>query len=177
MGLCKVCLGCRAAVERCYRWGLRRLNLEAAKAVKYGNLPPEEALKFVTINPAIQLAIEDRVGSLEPGKQADVVIWSGDPLSVRSHAETVFIDGREMFSLERDAKLRNQNAMHRQRIIQKLKKEGPSRGGGGDGPASDGIDELEAARERAMLDMLNRRGSLNSNMPGECGCGIIHSGQ
>ena len=61
----------------------RRLNIEAAKAVKYGGVPPEEALKFVTLNPAKQLRIEDRVGSIEVGKDADFVVWSGDPLSSR----------------------------------------------------------------------------------------------
>ena len=59
----------------------RRLNLEAAKAVKYGGVPPEEALKFVTLNPAKQLRIDEHVGSLEPGKDADLVVWSGSPLS------------------------------------------------------------------------------------------------
>lgn len=155
----------------------RRLNLEAAKAVKYGNLKEEEALKFVTINPAIQLGLEKRVGSLEPGKEADVVIWSGDPLSVSSHAERVFVDGREMFSLDMDAKLRKQNNENRQRIIQKLKKEPPARGGGGEGPKDSEMDDADAVRERIMLDMLNRRGSLDSNMPGECGCGLVHGVQ
>ncbi|MBX3381406.1 MAG: amidohydrolase family protein [Phycisphaeraceae bacterium] len=153
----------------------RRLNLEAAKAVKYGNLSEEEALKFVTINPAIQLGIEKRVGSLEPGKEADVVIWSADPLSVGAHAERVYIDGREMFSLEMDAKLRKQNNDNRQRVIQKLKKEGPSRGGGGEASRESESDDEADFRERVMLDMLNRRGSLDSNMPGECGCGLVHS--
>ena len=59
----------------------RHLNHEAAKAMKYGGLSPEEALKFVTLNPAKQLRIEKYVGSLEPGKQADLAIWSGPPLS------------------------------------------------------------------------------------------------
>jgi len=58
----------------------RRMNLEAAKAVKYGGVPEEEALKFVTINPARQLRVDGRVGSLEPGKDADFVVWSGHPL-------------------------------------------------------------------------------------------------
>ncbi len=62
----------------------RRLNLEAAKAVKYGGVPETEALKFVTLNPAKQLRIDERVGSLEPGKDADLVVWSGSPLSTLS---------------------------------------------------------------------------------------------
>ena len=62
----------------------RRLNTEAAKAVKYGGTPEVEALKFVTINPAKQLRIDQRVGSLEPGKDADFVIWSRSPLDSRT---------------------------------------------------------------------------------------------
>ena len=101
----------------------RRMNVEAAKAVKYGGLAPEEAIKFVTINPAIQLAIEDRVGSLEAGKDADIVIWSGDPLSTMSRAETVFVDGREYFSLDQDMAHRERIASERERLIQKLMRE------------------------------------------------------
>ena len=62
----------------------RRMNLEAAKAVKYGDLDEAEALKLVTINPAKQLRIDKYVGSLEIGKDADFVIWSGHPLSTYS---------------------------------------------------------------------------------------------
>ncbi|MEZ6317365.1 MAG: amidohydrolase family protein [Phycisphaerales bacterium] len=100
----------------------RRLNTEAAKAVKYsdGRITPEEALKFVTINPAKQLMIDDHVGSLERGKDADVVVWSGDPLSVYSKPEHVYVDGRELFSLELDAQLREHNRAERQRLIQKI---------------------------------------------------------
>ncbi|MEQ9094917.1 MAG: amidohydrolase family protein [Phycisphaerales bacterium] len=101
----------------------RRMNVEAAKAVKYGGLSPEEAIKFVTINPAIQLAIDDRVGSLEKGKDADLVIWSGDPLSTMSRAERVFVDGREYFSIEKDKAHRERIASERERLIQKLMRE------------------------------------------------------
>ena len=80
-----------------------RMNIEAAKAVKYGGLSEEEALKFVTINPAKQLRIEDRVGSIEPGKDADLVIWSGDPFSVYSIAEKVFIDGALAYDYFQDS--------------------------------------------------------------------------
>ncbi len=98
----------------------RRLNLEAAKAVKYGNVPPAEALKFVTLNPAKQLKIDGRVGSLEEGKDADFAIWSGPPLSVYSRCVATWIDGREYFSLEQDRKHRETIAAERQRIVQKI---------------------------------------------------------
>lgn len=74
-----------------------RLNTEAAKAVKYGGVPPEEALKFVTLNPAQQLRIAHRVGSLEAGKDADFVIWSGPPLSTLSRCEETWIEGTRYF--------------------------------------------------------------------------------
>lgn len=80
----------------------RRLNLEAAKVVHYGGLSPEQALAMVTINPARQLKIDQWVGSLAPGKDADVVVWSGDPLSVYSRADLTFVDGQLRFSREAD---------------------------------------------------------------------------
>ena len=76
------------------------MNLEAAKAVKYGATPEPEALKFVTLNPAIQLGIADRVGSLELGKDADIAIWSGSPLDSRTVCLETWIEGVQYFSLE-----------------------------------------------------------------------------
>jgi N-acetylglucosamine-6-phosphate deacetylase len=80
----------------------RRLNTEAAKAVKYGGVPEQEAIKFVTLNPAISLGIQDRVGSLEVGKDADFSIWDKSPLSYESHCEQTWIDGRKYFDLAAD---------------------------------------------------------------------------
>ncbi|MCA9116174.1 MAG: amidohydrolase family protein, partial [Planctomycetaceae bacterium] len=97
----------------------RRLNTEAAKAVKYGGLRDEEALKFVTLNPAKQLRIDARVGSLEPGKDADLVLWSAHPLSSFARAEQTWIDGRRYFSAEEDRQLRESNAQERERLIAK----------------------------------------------------------
>ncbi len=118
----------------------RRMNYEAAKAVKYGGVKPEEALKFVTINPAKQLKIDDRVGSLEAGKDADIALWSGDPLSAFTRCEATWVDGREMFSLEADAKMRARDAADRQRLIQKALGAGKSKpkGDGGGGEAGSG---------------------------------------
>ena len=72
----------------------RRLNTEAAKSVKWGGLSDDEALALVTINPAKQLRIDDRVGSLEVGKDADVVIWTHHPLSTYAIVERTYIDGQ-----------------------------------------------------------------------------------
>jgi imidazolonepropionase-like amidohydrolase len=100
-----------------------RLNTEAAKAVKYGGLSEEEALAFVTINPAMQLGVADRVGSLEPGKDADFVIWSGPPLSAFSRAEQTWIDGRKYFDIELDRAAANVALAERARLVQKILRE------------------------------------------------------
>lgn len=98
----------------------RRLNTEAAKAVRYGGMEPHEALKFVTINPAKQLRIDHRTGSLEVHKDADFVIWSGDPLSAYSRCEQTWIEGARYFDLESDLEMRASVDRERQRIIQKI---------------------------------------------------------
>jgi imidazolonepropionase-like amidohydrolase len=91
----------------------RRLNIDAAKMMRYGGLTEEQALKTITYNGAVQLGVEKRVGSIEVGKDADVVIWSGDPLSVYSQAETTFIDGEIFFDIKRDQAKRDQMAKDR----------------------------------------------------------------
>jgi len=98
----------------------RRLNYEAAKAVRYGSVPEEDALDFVTINAAIQLHIEDRVGSLEVGKDADFVVWNGHPLSVYTRAELTFIDGRKMFDREVDRLMHEAMEAERADLIAKV---------------------------------------------------------
>jgi imidazolonepropionase-like amidohydrolase len=80
----------------------RHLNQEAAKSMKWGGLPHDEALKLVTINPAIQLHIADRVGSIEPGKDADLAIYNKDPLSVYAVPQKVMIDGQVYFDRGQD---------------------------------------------------------------------------
>jgi imidazolonepropionase-like amidohydrolase len=82
--------------------GSQRLNQEASKGIAEGHklgidIPEEEAIKWLTINPAWALGLDDRIGSLTPGKNADVVLWSGDPFSVYSRAEKVWIDGAMLF--------------------------------------------------------------------------------
>jgi imidazolonepropionase-like amidohydrolase len=98
----------------------RRLNQEAAKAVKYGGVSEEDALRFVTLNPAILLGIEDRVGSLEVGKDADFVIWNDHPLSVSAIAQQTFIDGRRYFDREEDQAKREWMQSERARLIQAM---------------------------------------------------------
>jgi imidazolonepropionase-like amidohydrolase len=98
----------------------RRMNLEAAKAVKYGGLDEAEALKMVTINPAKQLKIDRYVGSLEVGKDADFTIWSGHPLSSYSICEQTWIEGKQYFSLEQDQYFRQRDAKLRNDLIQKI---------------------------------------------------------
>ena len=82
--------------------GIQRLNQEAAKAMAHGQrvgltVPPERAIRWLTLNPAKSLGLEDRIGTLEPGKGADVVIWNANPFSVYALAEQVFIDGALKF--------------------------------------------------------------------------------
>ncbi len=98
----------------------RRLNTEAAKAVRYGGVDPAEALKFVTLNPARQLRIDHRTGSLEVGKDADFVIWSEDPLSTYARCEQTWVEGAKYFDLDTDRQRRAWAQHERQRIVQKI---------------------------------------------------------
>lgn len=95
----------------------RRLNQEAAKAIKYGGVSEEDALKFVTLNPAKLLHLEDRVGSLKVGKDADIVLWSHHPLSVYAKAEKTIIEGVTYFDINRDRQLRNAIKQEKSELI------------------------------------------------------------
>lgn len=101
----------------------RRLNQEAAKAVKYGNVSEEEALKFVTLNPAKLLHVDHRVGSIAVGKDADVVLWSDHPLRLKTKAKITWVDGRIYYDEKNDQLKRAEIATERQRIIEKMIKE------------------------------------------------------
>nr|WP_297783505.1 amidohydrolase family protein [uncultured Allomuricauda sp.] len=109
----------------------RRLNQEAAKTVKYGGMSEIEAWKMVTLNPAKLLHLDDRVGSIEEGKDADVVLWTDHPLSVYAKAEKTLIEGKVYFDLEKDKKLRESIKKERNQLIgmmlNKNKKGGKSR--------------------------------------------------
>jgi imidazolonepropionase-like amidohydrolase len=104
----------------------RRLNGEAAKAVKYGGVPPVDALAFVTMNPAKQLGVDKRVGSLEPGKDGDFVIWNGDPLSAESVAQETWIEGRKYFDRAADLAARSALEKERADLVAKAKAQLPA---------------------------------------------------
>tara|TARA_B100000242_G_scaffold240101_1_gene180106 strand:+ start:9 stop:3011 length:3003 start_codon:yes stop_codon:yes gene_type:complete len=95
----------------------RRLNHEAAKAVKYGGASEEDAWKMITLNPAKLLHLDDRMGSITVGKDADVVLWNGNPLSVYSKVLQTYVDGKLMFDIEIDKKMRERDLKERMRII------------------------------------------------------------
>jgi len=98
----------------------RRLNQEAAKIVKYGGVTEEEALKMVTLNPAIMLHVDDKVGSLRVGKDADVVLWSDHPLSIYAKSLYTIVDGTVYFDRTRDEQLQKQVDAERLRLVRKM---------------------------------------------------------
>jgi imidazolonepropionase-like amidohydrolase len=102
--------GARAIIHSDDPSGSQRLNQEAAKAMYAGRdvgvtITPDQAIRWITINPAWALGLQDRIGSIEVGKNADVVLWSGNPFSVYSRAEKVWIDGALMFDRSDPAQL------------------------------------------------------------------------
>lgn len=103
---------------------IRRLNLDAAKVMKYGGVPEEEALKMITLNPAKQLGIDKRTGSVEVGKDADLVIWSGHPFSPLSMVEQTMIEGELFFERSRDL-LRRQEFERERRALEQLEANKP----------------------------------------------------
>ena len=98
----------------------RHLNQDAAKAMKYGGLTEDEALRLCTINPAKQLRLDHRIGSIDAGKDADLAIWTGHPLSTYSRVDTTFVEGEIVFDRQRDLQLRKDLAKEK---TDRLKKE------------------------------------------------------
>ncbi len=129
----------------------RRLNQEAAKSVKYGGMSETDALDMVTINPAKMLHVDNKVGSIKIGKDADLVLWSDNPLSIYAKAEKTIVDGIIYFDREKDAAMRIQNRNEKARLIQKLtiaKRNaapgaGPGAGGRGARPRFEVINSCE----------------------------------
>jgi N-acetylglucosamine-6-phosphate deacetylase len=99
----------------------RRMNLEAAKAVKYGNTSESEALNFVTLNPARQLRVDHRVGSLEVGKDGDFAIWTSHPLSTGAVCLETWIEGKRYFEREATIRLAEARAKEREELLAKAK--------------------------------------------------------
>ena len=98
----------------------RRLNQEAAKTMKYGDLTEDEAFKMVTLNPAKMLHVDDRVGSLKVGKDADIVVWSDDPLSIYAKSLYTIVDGTIYFDRAKDAEMQKWVDAERSRLIKKM---------------------------------------------------------
>jgi len=98
----------------------RHLNQEAAKSVKYGGMSEEDAFKMVTLNPAKALHVADRVGSIKEGKDADLVLWNDNPLSIYAKPEKTIVDGVIYFDTDRDLVTRKYIATERNRLIQKM---------------------------------------------------------
>jgi imidazolonepropionase-like amidohydrolase len=98
------------------------LNQEAAKSIKFGGLSRDEALKLITINPAIQLGIDKRVGSIDVGKDADLAIFNHDPLSAYAVVQKTLIDGRVYFDRERDIAERADREKEKKALLEKQKK-------------------------------------------------------
>jgi imidazolonepropionase-like amidohydrolase len=101
----------------------RRLNQEAAKTVKYGGVSELEAWKMVTINPAKLLHLDDRVGSIKVGKDADVVLWNDHPLSIYAKVEKTIIEGKVFFDIEEDQKKRVAIKAEKSKLINMMMKE------------------------------------------------------
>jgi len=100
----------------------RQLNQEAAKSMKFGGLSANDALKLITLNPAIQLGIDARAGSIDVGKDADLAIYNHDPLSVYAVVQKTLIDGQVYFDRQRDIAQRATLAVEKQALLDKEKK-------------------------------------------------------
>ncbi|CAN5134766.1 hypothetical protein BH20ACI2_BH20ACI2_15410 [soil metagenome] len=108
---------------------IRRLNLDAAKMMKYGGVPEEEALKMITLNPAMQLGIAKRTGSIEVGKDGDIAIWNMHPFNVASRVDTTLIEGEVYFDRAADIQMRAKLASERE-ALEKLDVNKPPASGG-----------------------------------------------
>ena len=130
----------------------RRLNQEAAKSVKYGGMGEEDAFKMVSLNPAKALHVDDKVGSLKPGKDADVVVWSDHPLSIYAKAEKTIVDGIIYFDRDRDQELRKKIITERNRLVQKML--GEKKSGGPVQPATPSFQVVLSCGDHSHHDGL-----------------------
>jgi imidazolonepropionase-like amidohydrolase len=109
---------------------IRRLNIDAAKQMRYGGLTENEAMRLITINGAIQVGMGDRTGSIEVGKDADLAIWTAHPFSVYARVETTFADGEVTFDRQRDLAMRETMAQQRAELEKAPENKAPASGGG-----------------------------------------------
>ena len=107
----------------------RRLNIEAAKTVRYGGLTEEEALRLITLNPAVQLGIDKRTGSIDVGKDADLSVWNAHPFSVYARVEQTFVDGELLFDRQADIARRPQLEAERKQLEAAEANRAPAAGG------------------------------------------------
>ncbi len=133
----------------------RRLNLEAAKAVRYGGVPAAAALAMVTLNPAKQLGIDRWIGSLEVGKDADFVVWSGDPLSTSTVCEQTWIEGRSYFDRERDLGARGTMEAYREALLTAAERAWPDEPAAGWKPTFERTSHAEGAGAGTLGDCLD----------------------
>lgn len=126
----------------------RRLNQEAAKVVKYGGVSEQEAWKMVTLNPAKLLHLDDRTGSVKAGKDADLVLWTANPLSVEAKVLYTMVDGELLYDYQEDTKKRTEMALERARILAKM-------------------NNAAAAGERVEPYVKKKRGQYHCNTLGE----------
>lgn len=108
---------------------IRRLNVDAAKMMKYGDLTEEEALRTITINGAWQVGLENRTGSLEVGKDADIGIWNAHPFSVYARVERTIVDGVTYFDRQQDVAMRSAKLAEREELMKADENKAPARGG------------------------------------------------
>ena len=138
----------------------RRLNLEAAKAVKYGKTKETEALNFVTINPAKQLRVDHRVGSLEVGKDGDFAIWSTHPLSTSTVCLETWIEGKRYFERGEALQLADARATEREKLLAKAKGDA-NKDKKKDKENDDGSDDARAAFFRRALETAHGLGVVD----------------
>jgi imidazolonepropionase-like amidohydrolase len=131
----------------------RRLNQEAAKSVRNGGMSEDDAFKMVTINPAKALHVEDKVGSIKVGKDADLVLWSSNPLSIYAKAEKTIVDGIVYFDRDHDLEQRKMIVAERNRLVQKLM--GEKKGGAPTRPAEPSLHVLQNCGDHEHSDKLN----------------------
>jgi imidazolonepropionase-like amidohydrolase len=132
---------------------MRRLNLDAAKMMKYGGVPEQDSLRMITLNPAIQLGIDKRTGSIDLGKDGDIVVWSAHPFSPYSLPEYTVIEGDIYF--DRAADRVNRASLARQREELEKLEMNKAPGGGGTQP------RVPTERVRGDLDDADRDGGNN----------------